>query len=529
MKTIKCNLDEKAVEEISNDLQIFLNQLNMECRNILRIRLTVEELLLNIIEGCGKGLAVSVSFGKYWGRQVLRIYYQGGLFDPTTPGELSLSGEMLRSLGLSPVWTYRGQRNMISMVLMDRPKRSTVFYILFSLVLSVLLGVAGLGLPETIRQNLQDMLLEPVGNGFLGLMNTFSGMMIFFSICTGILGLGDQSSLSRIGRSVLLRIAYISLAVCVATFVLIQPFIHMRFAFLAEQGNSQMDEISKMIFGILPSDPIEPFRTGNIMQIIVISLFIGIAFLSIGERGSHARIVAGEINSLLQQTVSFVSALVPIFVFTTILQQIWSQNIGAFLSIWKPVILMITFEYLLAAFFLLVSSARLKCHPVLILKKVLPVYLTAFTTASSLSAMTLGMETCEKKLGIKKSIVSFIYPLGSVIYRPGSIVYYLILVCSLSEIYQIEISVAWIVTALVISVLIAVALPPIAGAGILGYAVLLGSLEIPSEAIVLATATDLVIDFFDTSCNVLLLMFHSACEADRLEALDQTVLREKKL
>ena len=157
MKTIKCNLDEKAVEEISNELQIFLNQLNMECRNILRIRLTVEELLLNIIEGCGKGLAVSVSFGKYWGRQVLRIYYQGGLFDPTTPGELSLSGEMLRSLGLSPVWTYRGQRNMISMVLMDRPKRSTVFYILFSLVLSVLLGVAGLGLPETIRQILQDM------------------------------------------------------------------------------------------------------------------------------------------------------------------------------------------------------------------------------------------------------------------------------------------------------------------------------------------------------------------------------------
>jgi anti-sigma regulatory factor (Ser/Thr protein kinase) len=73
MKTIKCNLDEKAVEEISNELQIFLNQLNMECRNILRIRLTVEELLLNIIEGCGKGLAVSVSFGKYWGRQVLRI------------------------------------------------------------------------------------------------------------------------------------------------------------------------------------------------------------------------------------------------------------------------------------------------------------------------------------------------------------------------------------------------------------------------------------------------------------------------
>ena len=105
----------------------------------------------------------------------------------------------------------------------------------------------------------------------------------------------------------------------------------------------------------------------------------------------------------------------------------------------------------------------------------------------------------------------------------------MILVCSLSEIYQIEISVAWIVTALVISVLIAVALPPIAGAGILGYAVLLGSLGIPSEAIVLATATDLVIDFFDTSCNVLLLMFHSACEADRLEALDQTVLREKKL
>ena len=61
-------LNENSVEEVSADLQAYLNKLNLERRNIQRLRLTVEALLLNIMEGCGKKIGLSVSIDRRFGR-----------------------------------------------------------------------------------------------------------------------------------------------------------------------------------------------------------------------------------------------------------------------------------------------------------------------------------------------------------------------------------------------------------------------------------------------------------------------------
>ena len=89
-----------------------------------------------------------------------------------------------------------------------------------------------------------------------------------------------------------------------------------------------------------------------------------------------------------------------------------------------------------------------------------------------MSAMTLGMETCEKKLGVKRSTVSFMYPLGLVMFRPAGIIHYAVLACSLAEIYQIEINPFWLLMAVVISALLIIALPPIPGSALLGFTIL---------------------------------------------------------
>jgi len=207
-------------------------------------------------------------------------------------------------------------------------------------------------------------------------------------------------------------------------------------------------------------------------------------------------------------------------VFAMVLKQIWNEDIQILLSIWKPLLLIISFIGVLALIFWLASSIRLKCSPIKLMKRVLPPFLVALTTASSLSAMSFGMETCDSGLGVKKSFVSFMYPLGTLFYRPATIVYYMVLVCSLAEIYHVEISLPWILMASFLVILVSAALPPIQGAGILGHTILLLSLGIPEEAIVLATAVELIVDFFDTSFNVMLQVFHLTCEAVRLGQLD---------
>lgn len=517
-------LNENTVEEISADLKGYMDGFDMERRSALRLRLTVEELLLNIMSGCGRDLPVKVGMGRHFGKRLLRIRYVSAPFDPTRTDENDWSHQLMKSLGFFPSWTCRGRTNTVSLVLAEKEKRSTLVNILLAVMMAVLLGAAGRMFPEGLRQGIDEVLLVPVSQGFLGLMSTFSGLLIAFTICHGILGAGDSMTLEKLGKHVISRYVGISFAISMLTSAVLVPVLKLNWSGRAQSSTSQLKSISEMVFGILPSNPVEPFSTGNALQIIVIALFVGIGLLAIGERGSRIRDLIDESATLTQHIISIICGLIPLFVFTMLLRQIWSGRAQTLLSIGRMLLMIVVVEFLLAAGFWLGTAIRLKCPPILLLRKVLPAFIIAFTTASSMSALTLSMETCIKKLGAEENTVSFAYPLGTVMYMPSSIATFTIIAFSLAEIFQVEINPSWIISAVITVTLLVIALPPIPGAGLLVYTILFAQLGIPAEAFVMVTAIDVVIDFYDTGLNVLLLMLRVACEADALGKLNRAVL-----
>lgn len=516
-------LNEAVVDTVSADVQDYLNGLGSDSRSVQRIRLTVEELLLNILGHCG-GLNISVGIGKHFGRHVFRLRYQTDPFDPTKSSDNPLADEMMRTLGLSPAWNCRGRSNTVSLILANRPKRSALFYILIAAAAAAALGALGGVIPESVRQTVSDFLLTPMSNAFLGLLNTFAGVMIFLTICGGILEMGDSATIGRMGKSVVSGILGISFAISAAVTVAVLPFLSLNYSSGGQEQVSAVDQISRMFFDILPTNIIDPFRTGNTFHLIVIAVFVGCAILAVGERGGRVRGLITESSAVFQQIVSSVSVLIPLFVFSMLLELIWSGEAGVLVTMLKPILIIAAMLIVITSVIWIVSSLRLKCPPVLLMKKALPASLVALTSASSVSAFPLGMETCEKKLGVKSSLTSFLYPLGAVIYMPASIVYFTAIVLSLAETYQIAVSIPWLIMAAVISTLITIAMPPIPGGDILCYTVLFSSLGIPADAIILATAMGIVFDYLDSGVNVMLLIFRLACDAKRLDCLDHEIL-----
>ena len=207
-----------AVDAISADVQDYLNGLNTESRNVQRIRLTVEELLLNIIGHCGDDVTVSVGIGKQFGRQLFRLRYKWAPYDPTKGSDYPWSDDILRQLGYVPSWSYRGRINTVSITLADRPKRSALFYIAAAVIAALVLGLAGSHFPSAVRQSLIDILLAPFADAFLGLMTTFSGLMIAFTICSRMLGMSDSAAAGRMGQKVILRLIGLSFAISIFVF-----------------------------------------------------------------------------------------------------------------------------------------------------------------------------------------------------------------------------------------------------------------------------------------------------------------------
>ena len=129
----------------------------------------------------------------------------------------------------------------------------------------------------------------------------------------------------------------------------------------------------------------------------------------------------------------------------------------------------------------------------------------ALTTASSAAAFSSNVDTCEKKFGIDSSLIRFGIPLGMVMHKPVAAVYNLLLVFFFAEKFGVTCSVSWIVVAVLISSIIAIATPPIPGGGAVAYTIIFAQMGIPSDALAMALALDIITDFLITAFEMLVL------------------------
>ena len=516
-------LNSETIEEILQETEKYCSQLNTEQRQILRVRLTLDELLLTLMEHYGNGASVSIVSGKYRGRQIVRLQYEGDPFDPTKQTDDEWSGQIMASLGLSPVWTYRRKINTVTITVSDRSRKGTLFYIAAAAILGITLGLSGHWLPESVWSFIDTNILSPAMGAYMGLLKTFAGIMIAFTICSGIIGFGDSAALLKAGKGIIVRFSVLMIISSVFGMLFMQPFVQLNWSG-EDGGSTQISALSEMIFGIVPKNLIDPFLSGNAIQIIVIALCIGAVLLTAGERARTVRAFVTEGAEVLQRLASSICGMIPIYVFMALAQLIGSKDGTVLLSLWKPLCLAFAGQTVLMLIFLFWISARVKCSPRLLFKKVLPPFLVAFSTASSMSAFTLSMETCEKDIGLDSAFVKFCYPVGSVMFMPATAVCMSSVLCGFAESYNVRVSPAWVIAAMITITLLAIATPPMPGACVLMYSILFTQISIPSEAFLLAVAANLVTDFYDTGYNVLGILLGMTGEGHRLGYLNRTVL-----
>ena len=117
-------------------------------------------------------------------------------------------------------------------------------------------------------------------------------------------------------------------------------------------------------------------------------------------------------------------------------------------------------------------------------------------------------------------------PLGIVMLKPVSGLYYMLLMLYVADTYGIQISPTWIGFAVVLCFVIAIATPPVPGGGAVGYTVLLAQLGLPSEILAILLAIDMIIDFVITAFATLCLQMTLINESSKLKMIDKEILRK---
>jgi Na+/H+-dicarboxylate symporter len=389
---------------------------------------------------------------------------------------------------------------------------------------AVLVGLLGLLiLPDGLREILLTSVVEPIYNTFFNILGCIAGPMIFLSVAWGIYGIGDVATLGRIGKRMILRyIAIVALAAAASTvfFPLLGPGLSA-----GSDNKGQFSSVAELLLGVFPSSIVEPFMTGNTLQIIFMAVVIGIALLYLGKQTSSVARAIEQVNLMVQFMMEIISRLVPYVIFLVVVNLIWSDSADILISSWKLIVLLVAAMVIAAAIFLVSTGLKNKVSAVKLLKKSMPTFLVALTTASSAASFSSNVTTCEKNFGIDESLVSFGIPLGMVVHKPMGAIYDQLILFFFAAKYGVSCSVGWLVIAVIISTVIAIATPPIPGGGAVGYTVLFAQMGIPMEALAIALTIDIITDFIITAFEMLALPLSLVNISADLGMIDEKILK----
>jgi len=524
-------LNTQSIDEASNFTAKALEKLQMPRPDIYRCRLSVEEALLIWSKALGEDTECLMSCGSRFGRPFISLSVPGAQINPSEVkddlyGEVVDSVNLIYRLGLTTVYSYAKGRNEITLS-PPRKSKNGVIVMVISIALSLAIGLPLSMFFPAVASALEKNVVTPIFSTAMNLIFAIAGPLIFLSICSGIYSIGNISAVGQIAKVLVSRFLLMTFLPLAAIAVLTGWMFPIALSGSTSPLSSGAAGIFGMILNIVPSDIITPFQTGNALQIIFLAVACGSGILILGKKVSELAKIVNQIYSLVQFLMETIGRVIPAFVFLSILSLILSSSSINFSILGKQVILSIAFIIAIMVAYILFISIKWSMSPLLLMKKLLSTFLIAITTASSAAAFSVNLETCEKKLGISRKMVDFGVPLGQVIFMPPVAISFFFSSLCIGEIYGVEMTLIWILTAFIISGVLAVATPPIPGGTLSCFTILFMQLGIPAEGIALAISISMLMEYILTAGNLMLLQGELVLSADKLKMLDTEILKGK--
>lgn len=388
--------------------------------------------------------------------------------------------------------------------------RKLTWYIFAGMVLGVAVGYAvHVGVPadspgfEYITKTFK--LLSDI---FLNLIKLLVAPLVLSTIVVGIAHMGDSSALGRIGVRALtwfITASFISIGLGLLMVNLFQPGIGAPIPEAAEAAK-MVGEVKKLdawefTLSIFPKNALEALATNNILQILVFSVFAGVALSAIGEKG--AALVRGSeaLAEMMLQITGYVMRFAPLAVFGAIAKVVAGSGLAILGTYFELLVEFYASLVLLWIILLTMGWMFLRGKIWQLIRYIREPLLIAFSTASSEAALPKMFEQLDR-FGVPRRISGFMLPLGYSFNLDGSMMYMSFATLFIAQAYGIDLS---ITTQILILLTLMVSSKGIAAVPRASLVVITGTLAqfgLPVEGVAIILAIDQFLDMGRTATNV---------------------------
>lgn len=348
-----------------------------------------------------------------------------------------------------------------------------------------------------------------IGTIFLNLVKMNVVPLIFFSIVSGIASMSDMTKLKKIGiKTVLYYIITTIIAAAVGLLIAntAQPGKGLDMSALVLDSSYEaeaMPSITSTLADMFPSNIISSMAEGNLMQIIVFSVFLGVALVVLGERAEKVKHAFSVCSDVMCKITDLVMKFSPIGVCALMACVTGQYGMDIFGPLAKFIVCVFGSQILVLV---VIYSIMLKFIAKVPLKKfytkMVPVWLMTLSTTSSSATLPLSNKTCNEEFGVSDELSGFTLPLGATINMNGAVIFYAIATMFVAQVYGVDFGVTKQITLVLLTTCISVGSPGIPGGAIVMTTMLLSNMGLPLDIVGVLAGINRLIDMGDTSLNV---------------------------
>lgn len=349
--------------------------------------------------------------------------------------------------------------------------------------------------------------LKPIGMLFIHAIQMMIVPVVFTAIICAVLSMDDLQKMRRLSLkafclySVSMAVAAI-IGLSVATLVGPGKGLHLVPDIVETTVN--VPTFTEALINVIPANPIAAFASGNILQILVFALILGVSINLAGER---ARPIANMFRSFSAVTISLthiVMKFAPYGIFSLIAWVSGEYGIGGLIPLLKLVLTIYCCCFLLSIFFYALTLQLYTKMPALkFFQSISDAILLAISTSSSAATLPVTMQCAEENLKISKKLSGFLLPLGTTMNLNGLSIYLSVATVFAANVYGIELHLIQYVTIVVTIILTSMGAGGVPGSGIIVMSAVMSSVGIPLGAVTLIAGVDRLNDMAQTTTNVI--------------------------
>lgn len=389
---------------------------------------------------------------------------------------------------------------------MKEKRKKSSYHLTLFIFLGLILGILfGLFMPGRYEWALP--VIDLISGIYMNALRMMIYPLVFCSLIVGIKGIGSVSATGKIGgQSVLYFVGTTLIASLIGLFLPKALGIGKGVAIEMMEADVEATPFTSLldtVKNLIPSNPVASFANGDMLQVLVFAIIVGITCLALKEKADPFVRLAESVNDISVKIVSVVMYFTPIGVFCSIAVVVNANGTEAIIALAQVLIaLYVTMFLYVVIFYGGIVKIIGKCGVRTFFSKVLPAALNAFGTCSSSATLPIS-KRCADELDVPNEISSLTLPLGATINMDAVSIVMSFAIVFFANACGIEVSFGMMVVVLLSNTLLSIGTPGVPGGAIASFAALASIAGLPTGIMGVYISINTLCDMGATCCNVL--------------------------